>query len=93
MNFPVTKATLQNQSAITLPQLSHPSLSESFIERRVSNISMMVLQKAKSGQKSHEVNVIKSEILQPILDGLKVNFPDTTITPHQSTSKIVVDWA
>jgi hypothetical protein len=86
MSFPILRADLQDPaspkldlSSVTLPE------SSTFVEKRVLTLSKQVTTAAAAGKKSVNVSVVIKTNVEPVSAGLKVNFPDATITVEGNT--------
>ena len=105
MSFPILRADLQDTASPKL-DLSSVSLPESstFVEKRVLTLSKQVTKAAAEGKKSVNVSIVIQANVEPVSNGLKVNFPDATITveasPHGPPrggpggrgTQVVVSW-
>ena len=83
-------------NTVVPPDVVKPSDVEAnkmFVARRVSSLSTMMLNMAKSGKKSHVVQIVRKPLLADIAAGLKVNFPDSKVDVDDVTSTITVDWS
>jgi len=100
MSFPILRVDLLNKdspklniSSVELPETS------TFIEKRVLVFSKQIAQAAKDGKTTCTINIVVQRNVEPVTDGLKVNFPDIkfTFTPTsvggRGSTPVVVDWS
>jgi hypothetical protein len=90
MSFPIYRADLQDVSSpklhidsITLPE------SSTFIEKRVLTLSKQILNAITKGQKSVDLFIIIAANVEPIIAGLKVNFPDVSINVKDNSEGLL----
>lgn len=102
MSFPIYRVDLQDVSSSKL-DLSSVVLPETatFVEKRVLHFSKQVTDAAKKGDKKATLKVVIEKNVEPVSAGLKVNFPDVTLTvnpenkpvgPKMPTT-VVIDWS
>jgi len=102
MSFPISRADLQNPASPKL-DLSSVVLPETvpFVDKRVLVLSKEVTEAAKKGKKNATLTIIVQKNVEPVTAGLKVNFPDATITVNPENkpvgpklyTPVVVDWS
>jgi len=104
MSFPILRADLNDVSSpkLNLESVELPE-SSTFIEKRVLTLSKQITAAATEGKKTVRLHIVIAANVEPVLAGLKVNFPDVTFTvegdanvppmgrPGRGTP-IVVDW-
>jgi len=102
MSLPIHRVDLQNAASPKL-NLSSVVLPETatFPDKRVLTLSKQIVAAAKEGKKTVTVNIVVEKNVEPVSAGLKVNFPDATITVNSNSNPaggrvatpIVIDWS
>ena len=105
MSFPILRADLNDAASpkLNLESVELPE-SSTFVEKRVLTLSKIITVAAVQGSKTANLHIVIADNVEPVLAGLKVNFPDVTFTveggvnvsemdrPGRGTP-IVVDWS
>jgi hypothetical protein len=101
MSFPISRADLQNPASPKL-DLSSVVLPENtpFVDKRILVLSKQVTEAAKQGKKNITLTIIVQKNVEPVSAGLRVNFPDATITVNPENKPVgpkmytplLVDW-
>jgi hypothetical protein len=106
MSFPILRVDLNDLASpkLNLHSVELPE-SSTFVEKRVLTLSKAITAAALEGKKSVNLFVVVAENVDPVSAGLKVNFPDVTLTvegesneapknggPYGRGTKLVVNW-
>ena len=81
MSFPILRADLNMSFSpkLKIDSLTIPNTS-TFVEKRILTLSKQIAAAAIAGKKTHTVKVVVQSNLEPVLKGLKENFPDAVFT-------------
>lgn len=79
--------------ASTEPTHDQTDPTKTFVNARVLSLSNMIINMAKTGQKSHVIRIFRKNLITDISTGIQTNFPDSKVMVDEVASTITVDWS